>query len=301
MNNLKKLALATAIAAAPLSVNALEALDDEFLGDVTGQEGITIDKEYLNTIEEFKYVDGDVGGGAVSIKNLEIGDFDASGNLGTILEEGMMIDAAANGVLITAARISGKDTNIGSIELGNTLGTAQGDIGSIAVLNAGNEWTATVESQLGVFIEDASGNFETGLLAAATTGGTALGDYDGMNFIQGTTLISSKSDGTTGVVIATTNYSHTEEIRYADHDNAAIDDNNSISILGLTSFLDDGAGNISGATSTTTIDVESGKLVIGQDSMGSTVIDAIRIGTGDLGSIAILNNSYQGTTKIYGH
>ena len=299
MNNLKKLALATAIAAAPLSVNALEALDDEFLGDVTGQEGITIDKEYLNTIEEFKYIDGDVGGGAVSIKNLTVGNTEATGGL--VLEEGMMIDAAANGVLITAARISGKDTNIGSIELGNVLGTAQGDIGSIAVLNAGNEWTATVESQLGVFIEDASGNFETGLLAAATTGGTALGDYDGMNFIQGTTLISSKSDGTTGVVIATTNYSHTEEIRYADHDNAAIDDNNSISILGLTSFLDDGNGNITGATSTTTIDVENGKLVIGQASLGSTVIDAIRIGTGDLGSIAILNNSYQGTTKIYGH
>ena len=127
MKSLKKLALATAIAAVPLTVNALEALDDEFLGDVTGQEGITIDKTYMNTIEEFKYVDGDgdgTGPGEVSITNIKIGNFNKPSDLtlgnvgdgsalvlGQITETGMMIDATANGVLITGANI-GTEANI---------------------------------------------------------------------------------------------------------------------------------------------------------------------------------------------
>ena len=69
MKSLKKIALATAVASAPFAVNALEALDDEFLGDVTGQEGITIDKTYMNTIEEFQYVDGD-GDGSCGLERI---------------------------------------------------------------------------------------------------------------------------------------------------------------------------------------------------------------------------------------
>jgi len=119
MKSLKKLALATAIASAPFAANALEALDDEFLGDVTGQEGITIDREYMNTIEEFQYVDADGDGsgvaGKVAVKDIKIGNW-AAANLGTVnatstfvlgqvLETGQTIDATANGVLIGAADI----------------------------------------------------------------------------------------------------------------------------------------------------------------------------------------------------
>jgi len=127
MKNIKKLALAAAIATAPFTANALEALDDDFLGDITGQEGISIDKNYQNTIEEFKYIDGDGSDGtqgSVSLTDIEIGEFtdgvaapfggrngsgldgfDLNGALTNVWERGQKIDAAANGVLITGAMI----------------------------------------------------------------------------------------------------------------------------------------------------------------------------------------------------
>ena len=123
MRALKKLALATAIASAPFAANALEALDDEFLGDVTGQEGISIDKSYTNTIEEFQYIDGDGDGssgaaaGKVKITDIRVGnysnrrdmiDLDGSGTdftLGEGMENNLRVDATENGVLITGADI----------------------------------------------------------------------------------------------------------------------------------------------------------------------------------------------------
>ena len=44
MKGLKKIALATAVAAAPFAANAdLKALDDSAMGNVTGQAGVTIE------------------------------------------------------------------------------------------------------------------------------------------------------------------------------------------------------------------------------------------------------------------
>ncbi|MFN2361305.1 MAG: DUF6160 family protein, partial [Marinobacter sp.] len=44
MKGLKKLALATAVAAAPFAAHAeLQAMDDSTMGDVTGQAGVTIE------------------------------------------------------------------------------------------------------------------------------------------------------------------------------------------------------------------------------------------------------------------
>jgi len=132
MKNINKMALATAIAAAPFSVTALEALDDEFLGEVTGQEGITIEQDSFTTIEEFQYVDGDGDGsngpGKVILSNIRKGDFSndipvqmamtgtpyatdpANAPLGT-MRQLTEIDATANGVLITTKEI-GYESNI---------------------------------------------------------------------------------------------------------------------------------------------------------------------------------------------
>jgi len=114
MNRLKKLALVSAITAASFSAQALEVLEDDALSEVTGQEGITIDRSYRQAIEEFKYVDADgdgVGGsGEISIKGLLVGDFTDSnlffgaptpmGGVGEIAVNGITIDATENGVLI---------------------------------------------------------------------------------------------------------------------------------------------------------------------------------------------------------
>lgn len=58
MKGLKKIALATAIAAAPFAANAdLKAMDDSAMGNVTGQAGVTIELETRVSIGQFKYTD----------------------------------------------------------------------------------------------------------------------------------------------------------------------------------------------------------------------------------------------------
>jgi len=124
MNKLNKVALSVAIAAAPFMAQSLEALDDDFLSEITGQEGISIDRTYKNTIEEFKYIDGDGDGsgvaGEVSVSDIRIGNFaspsdtvlgaindsnSAGANLSMINEVGAKIDATANGVLLTNGNV----------------------------------------------------------------------------------------------------------------------------------------------------------------------------------------------------
>ncbi len=118
MKGLKKLALATAVAAAPFAQAELTAMDDSLLADMTGQAGITIDVDLQMTIDAIKYVDDDgatradldlngdgdfldpdeeavLGAkGAITAKGLTIGSIDeATGDLSTASIRGVTIDA----------------------------------------------------------------------------------------------------------------------------------------------------------------------------------------------------------------
>ncbi|PPI79416.1 hypothetical protein DXI23_03980 [Marinobacter flavimaris] len=80
MKGLKKLALATAVAAAPFAANAdLKALDDNAMGNVTGQAGVTIELETRVSIGEFTYTDE----GTFAVSDIEIGGANASGLIPT--------------------------------------------------------------------------------------------------------------------------------------------------------------------------------------------------------------------------
>ncbi|MBO6850996.1 MAG: hypothetical protein JJ867_11115 [Marinobacter sp.] len=58
MKGLKKIALATAVAAAPFAAHAdLKAMDDSAMGNITGQAGVTIELETKVSIGQFKYTD----------------------------------------------------------------------------------------------------------------------------------------------------------------------------------------------------------------------------------------------------
>ncbi|NWO04767.1 MAG: hypothetical protein HLX50_03445 [Alteromonadaceae bacterium] len=58
MKGLKKIALATAVAAAPFAAHAeLQAMDDMAMGAVTGQSGVTIELETKVSVGQFKYTD----------------------------------------------------------------------------------------------------------------------------------------------------------------------------------------------------------------------------------------------------
>ncbi|ROQ42832.1 hypothetical protein EDB94_3047 [Marinobacter sp. 3-2] len=102
MKGLKKLALATAVAAAPFAANAdLKALDDSAMGNVTGQAGVTIELETEVSIGEFRYTDE----GYLSVNDIFIGggavERDADGNVtgvdGLLDELLIDIDIAADG------------------------------------------------------------------------------------------------------------------------------------------------------------------------------------------------------------
>ncbi|PHQ26298.1 hypothetical protein CLH62_01465 [Marinobacter guineae] len=80
MKGLKKIALATAVAAAPFAAQAeLTAMNDSAMGNVTGQAGVTIELETQVSIGQFKYTDtnsgaaGEIGGGSFTVNDIELG------------------------------------------------------------------------------------------------------------------------------------------------------------------------------------------------------------------------------------
>lgn len=97
MKGLKKIVLATAIAAAPFATQAgMKALDDTAMGNVTGQAGVTIELETRVEIGKFTYTDE----GSFSVSGIELGGStvgtDVAGN--ELLDElAIDIDVNANG------------------------------------------------------------------------------------------------------------------------------------------------------------------------------------------------------------
>jgi len=117
MKGLKKLALATAVAAAPFT-QAMESLDDSMLADMTGQAGITIDVNLDMHIDAIKYVDQDGNGngqGAITLKGIHAGSYDptaAPGDQWSAAQlHGITIDAdATDGLVIGLNKIGGYDS-----------------------------------------------------------------------------------------------------------------------------------------------------------------------------------------------
>ncbi|MBY6070255.1 MULTISPECIES: DUF6160 family protein [Marinobacter] len=133
MKGLKKLALATAVAAAPFAAHAdLKALDDSAMGDVTGQAGVSIELETEVSIGEFRYTDE----GYLSVNDIYIGggtvERDGSGNVtgvSGLLDDLLIdIDVEADGdAYIDVHSISGAPIDfavgVGSASLNATDGS----------------------------------------------------------------------------------------------------------------------------------------------------------------------------------
>lgn len=89
MKGLNKLALATAIAAAPFAANAeLQAMNDTAMGDVTGQAGVTIELETKVSIGQFKYTDE----GSFAVNDIVLGGSGVAGGTGSQLLDQLAID-----------------------------------------------------------------------------------------------------------------------------------------------------------------------------------------------------------------
>jgi len=133
MKGLKKIALATAVAAAPFAAQAdLKALDDTTMGNVTGQAGVTIELETEVSIGEFRYTDE----GYLAVNDIFIGggSVERDGNGAITGVSGMLddlvidIDVEADGdAFIDVHSISGAPIDfamaVGSASLNATDGS----------------------------------------------------------------------------------------------------------------------------------------------------------------------------------
>lgn len=74
MKGLKKATLGVALATAPWLAHGITPMDDQALGEVTGQAGVTIELDTRVTIDQIDYSQGP-STGSVLVNNIEIGGF----------------------------------------------------------------------------------------------------------------------------------------------------------------------------------------------------------------------------------
>ncbi|GGC72386.1 DUF6160 family protein [Marinobacter halophilus] len=174
MKGLKKIALATVIAAAPFASHAgMKALDDTSMGNVTGQAGVTIELETQVSIGTFTYTDE----GSFNVNDIVLGGSGVAGGPGTNLLDDLYIDIdveADGDAFISVHSISGQPIDWGmtasSMELvaadgseSTTLISGLSGWGQLAQLDIRVD-TATDELQLDVLFSVNDMNFDVEFL-----------------------------------------------------------------------------------------------------------------------------------------
>lgn len=135
MKGLKKIALATAIAAAPFATQAgMKALDDTAMGNVTGQSGVTIELETRVSIGQFVYTDE----GNFVVNDIVLGGSGVAGGPGTDLLDDLKIDIdveADGDAVIHVGSISGNPIDWGMTASSMELVAADGSESTTLISN----------------------------------------------------------------------------------------------------------------------------------------------------------------------
>lgn len=187
MKGLKKLALVTAVAAAPFAQAEMTAMDDALLGEMTGQAGITIDVDLNMTIDAIKYVDRD-------------GNQDGSGVQGAITMKGLTIDNDGGAATIRGITIDADGTDglvIGLNQIGDTAGNGI-DITVDAVI-IGTGAANLAKTQAGASIATANATYATAYTTADFAAGTVTAD---MNTLVGTAIAGAPAADLTAAAAA---------------------------------------------------------------------------------------------------
>jgi hypothetical protein len=304
MKGLKKIALVTAVAAAPFAANAeLKALNDSAMGNVTGQAGVTIELETKVSIGQFKYTDE----GSFAVNDIVLGGSGVAGGTGTELLDQIKIDIDVAddgdaiihvGSLQTTTLPNGDVAPVpidwgmtaGSVELlagatgtdSTTLISNLSMYGDLAALDL-NVDTATDHLNVAVAFDIDDMDFDVDFLGVGirdmvVTGAGENFDYDG----NGTTAADEKATGTSEGFDLTTlegRLAYGKLTKYANVD--------------LDVYKGAGLG-ASTATDVLRIDVNN---VYMDMSIG-----AIEIGGTSIGSVAMDNLAVTDTKlAVYGH
>jgi len=285
MKGLKKLTLASAIVAAPFASQAMEALDDATMGDVTGQAGVTIVTNADLTIGSISYTDGD-GDGSVGAAagTLTLNDIGVEAQNGSAVAITQTIDVTDTGLQIGVSDITDLKATVGSINIGNA-----NSVGSLRV------------------DADISGISQT----ISSGGNAALGNTSGLTINQSLTVddvdvlyVDTPAVGTSGSAVLIENINtngaavainqNIDVVDY-DHDNNAGTDD--IGALAVTSNGFNGTLNIGGVRMLSSAQSDA-YLAAGTDAERATAI----AGVASIGTISVSNISMTNTTTyIYAH
>jgi len=215
MKGLKKLALATAVAAAPFAQAELTAMDDALLADMTGQAGITIDVDLDMSIDAIKYVDqdGNAGGsaeqGAITMKGLTIDNnggaayirgitIDADGTDGLVMGLNKIggLNAAYAGGTVTTDDVDGIDISIDAVLINN----GNANLNSVTAVNNAEATGWNVLAGGYNYVDYATGAVTTQVNAAFTAAagaGSAADDTTatGNGYASFAALVSAAASG----------------------------------------------------------------------------------------------------------
>jgi hypothetical protein len=190
MKTFQKIALVSAIAAAPFAAQAeLKAMDDALMGETTGHAGVTVEIDIAAggvTIGEVEYIDtagGTIGGGSVLLQNINISNADIT----------QTIDVDADGSLVLG--VSAID-NL-TLTLGNFDGT-DADKSAVALKSQALSVTEVVN---GVSMVVDMGESSTTLVNMAQSGAAGKYTLNGIGFDNGTDLASNAADGSLAIVM----------------------------------------------------------------------------------------------------
>jgi len=128
MKGLNKIALATAVAVAPFATQAMEPMNDDQMGDVTGQAGVTIELETSMTIDQVAYSQDT--NGSFLMDDIRVGGFEDGESLDLAID----IDLEDSGDAVIS---------LGSLDEGVPVALGM-DIGSMGL--DGDDGSATLIS-----------------------------------------------------------------------------------------------------------------------------------------------------------
>lgn len=193
MKGLKKLTLATAIAAVPFAATAdLKALDDSAMGNVTGQSGVTIELEAKVDIKEVAYEDD----GFLAISGLSIGGaYDpATGAQGNLDDVKLYIDVAGTGgAADTGAKAVGNTYLVGADSTIPNVSWTNSETGATGAASYEAGMPAVQDGDLVIGIRSVSGgpvDFGVGIDKVNLAKSTESGNLGNLAAGTGTTLVS---------------------------------------------------------------------------------------------------------------
>lgn len=323
MKLLKQTTLAAAIAAATAftAQAGMVAMDDEAMGNTTGQAGVTIETTTGAagiTIGSVTYTDEGsvhIGTGAAGTiqdaNNVDVaikitgGTYDAATDAWTAEENvtRQLIDVDASGNLITSTENvsqNSKRTQVGSVQLRSSAQQGNNATGATLVNDLDMIQTAGNSKAHILNLSDSANTY------AVATGGimdksAVIGKMTDAGFTTGGT--GTAADGNADAVkmaIVTQGESKIDKLNVSALDGA-------VTIGNLT--YDNGAGGMIASTQviwavggTATASNKAGIWVSGSDSVGTLKIQSVGIGGASIGSVAINNLSQSGKVqRIYGH